>query len=261
MLAPAQLDTAMQALRTAEESFRDEGDARITKDLAYLAMRKAEIAEAAAGLEGANRERAQADKDFKKTQAALLDSAEAEGEATRRQLEAAERARKYLEAQAAAAKAELNKSKAELNRERKAREKAEKKLSAALASLAQVAQVKEEKRGVVITLSGAVLFATGKSALLPIAQSKLDDVAKALKDQGYKKIVVEGHTDSRGSESDNQVLSLRRAESVRSFLISRGIKSDKISSVGLGEQRPVASNKTADGRANNRRVELVVTPE
>jgi OOP family OmpA-OmpF porin len=96
---------------------------------------------------------------------------------------------------------------------------------------------------------------------LPIAQSKLNDVAKALKDQGYKAIVVEGHTDSRGSDENNMKLSQRRADSVRSHLITQGITADKITAVGWGESRPVADNDTAEGRANNRRVELVVTPE
>ena len=101
----------------------------------------------------------------------------------------------------------------------------------------------------------------GKYELLPIAQSKLDDVAKALKEQGFKAILVEGHTDSRGSAKMNEELSLQRAEAVRAHLISRGIPSDKIKAVGIGPARPIASNDTAEGRANNRRVELVVTPE
>ena len=125
----------------------------------------------------------------------------------------------------------------------------------------KIASVEEEKRGVVITLSGAVLFATGKYELLPIARTNLDQVAKAIGDQGYKKIIVEGHTDSRGSAQMNETLSLKRAESVRTYLVSRGIDSSKITAVGIGEVRPVAPNSTAEGRANNRRVELIVTPE
>jgi outer membrane protein OmpA-like peptidoglycan-associated protein len=85
-------------------------------------------------------------------------------------------------------------------------------------------------------------------------------VAKALTDQGFKSIIVEGHTDSRGKASDNDTLSLKRADSVRTYLVSRGIPSDKITSQGLGSSRSVADNSTADGRANNRRVEIVVSP-
>ena len=129
-----------------------------------------------------------------------------------------------------------------------------------MASLTEIAKVKEESRGMVITLSGAVLFATGRSELLPIAQDKLSEVAKALKDQGYQSILVEGHTDAQGSADKNQVLSLQRADSVRTYLVSQGIPSDKIRSAGLGPSRPVAENNTAEGRANNRRVEIVVEP-
>jgi outer membrane protein OmpA-like peptidoglycan-associated protein len=129
-----------------------------------------------------------------------------------------------------------------------------------MASLAEVAKVKEEARGMVITLSGAVLFATGKYELLPIARDKLDEVAKALVDQGYKGILVEGHTDSVGKASDNDTLSLKRAESVRTYLVSRGIPSDKIRASGIGSARSIADNSTPDGRANNRRVEIVVEP-
>ena len=111
-----------------------------------------------------------------------------------------------------------------------------------------------------ITLSGSVLFATGKYELLPIARQKLDEVAKALTDQGYKSMLVEGHTDSVGKASDNETLSLKRAESVRTYLVSRGIPSDKIRATGLGSSRSVSDNGTADGRANNRRVEIVVEP-
>jgi len=256
-LAPAQLDTAKQALRAAEESFREEGDTVETSDLAYMAQRRAVQAEAAAGIEQANREKKAADKEYKSVQGQLTDAARAELEATRKRLQeermAAKAALTEKEKEAAVAK-EL------AERERQARLDVEKKLGAALASLDKIAKIKEEKRGVVITLSGSVLFATGKWELLPIAQQRLDEVAKALKDQGYQKIIVEGHTDSRGGRQMNMNLSRKRAESVRSYLISRGIEGAKTTSVGIGPDRPVADNKTAEGRANNRRVELVVTP-
>ncbi len=112
-----------------------------------------------------------------------------------------------------------------------------------------------------ITLSGSVLFATGQSDLLKIAKDKLDQVAKALTDQGFKSIVVQGYTDSRGNAADNDRLSLRRAQSVRDYLVTRGVPSEKATAEGLGSSKPVADNATADGRAENRRVEIVVTPE
>jgi len=230
--APAQLDTAKQSLARAEQSFQDNGDEPVTKDLAYVADRRAKLAAAEGSREQAERARAQMDKDFKSTEIDAL-------ETTKSKLEHEQRAR-----------AEAEKGLAD----------AQKKLSLAMASLAEIAKVKEESRGVVITLSGSVLFATGKSALLPIAQEKLSEVAKALNDQGFKSLLVEGHTDSQGSADKNMVLSQERAESVRTYLISQGIPSDKIKAQGIGSSRPVADNSTAEGRANNRRVEIVVEP-
>jgi outer membrane protein OmpA-like peptidoglycan-associated protein len=149
----------------------------------------------------------------------------------------------------------------EIEEEKAKRKQAEERAKAALASLEEMGKVKEEARGTVITLDGSVLFASGKYDLLPIARQKLTDIAHALRDQGYKKMTVEGHTDSRGSESTNRSLSENRAMSVRTLLVSEGIEPDKISSVGLGESRPIADNNSAEGRANNRRVEIIVVPE
>jgi outer membrane protein OmpA-like peptidoglycan-associated protein len=238
-LAPAELDTAKQALDKAEKSFEDEGDDPPTPDLAYIAERRALIAEAAAAKLAAERDAEKADKMFKDAQLDGLDKAKSDLSKERQAGE---------------------KTKAELSAEKVARAEAERKAAAAMASLAEVAKVKEEARGMVITLSGAVLFATGKYELLPIARDKLDEVAKALNDQGYKGMLVEGHTDSVGKASDNETLSLKRAESVRTYLVSRGIPSDKIRATGLGSSRSIADNSTPDGRANNRRVEIVVEP-
>ena len=125
--------------------------------------------------------------------------------------------------------------------------------------LAAIAAVKEEARGVVITLSGSVLFASGKYELLNTAMTKLDQVAEALKAQdASKRMVVEGHTDSQGSAASNQPLSLNRANAVRNYLVSKGVAGDKISAVGMGSSRGVADNNTAENRANNRRVEIVI---
>ncbi len=275
-LTPAALDDARQALDRAEQAFQGSEDDGKISNLSYLATRRADIAASIGRTQAAMQARAQAEKDRLSLQEALQKSTTAKLTATERKLEkerlARERAaedaarrEKNLKMTAAqrekALKEKEAKTKAELAKERAARKKLEGKYAAALASLAEVAKIKEEKRGVVITLSGAVLFATGKHTLLALAKNKLDDVAKAVKDQGFKSITVEGHTDSRGSSNKNRELSVRRAESVRTYLVSRGIKSSKIKAVGIGEDRPIASNKTAEGRANNRRVELIVVPE
>jgi outer membrane protein OmpA-like peptidoglycan-associated protein len=120
--------------------------------------------------------------------------------------------------------------------------------------------LREEQRGLVLTLSGSVLFSSGKATLLPSAQDRLTQVAEALRESKHQLITIEGHTDSRGSLSFNQVLSAQRAEAVRHFLVSRGIAPERIRAVGMGPDRPVAENRTAEGRANNRRVEIVLSP-
>jgi len=154
---------------------------------------------------------------------------------------------------------ELDRRNAQLEIEKQARLSAESKLASAMRDLVAIAAVKEEARGVVITLSGSILFASGKSALLSTAMTKLDQVSEALKAQDAdKRMVVEGHTDSQGSDSTNQRLSINRASAVRDYLVSRGVDSEKITAVGMGSSRPIADNKTAENRANNRRVEIII---
>ena len=257
-LAPVQLEEAKQALNEADQAFADGDDDQRVRDLSYIAQKKSQIAGAKGKREEAERDRQETEKSRVALQEDLLGVKSKALRKTQAQLDA-EKAEK--ERIAKEGRKEVARTKAELAAERKARLDTEKKLSAALRSLDEIAKVKEEQRGVVITLSGSVLFATGKYTLLAIARERLNEVAKAVKDQGYKQIVVEGHTDSRGSASANQDLSLKRAQEVRSHLISQGIDANKISAVGRGEDVPIASNDSAEGRANNRRVELVVTPE
>lgn len=271
-LAPVKLEEAKQALQDAEAAFKADEPKEEIVDLSYIAQRKAELAVSAGDQAAAQKNLEQARTDKEAAQQALYEGAQSQLSKTKEELEA-ERLRREREQRAAEAEkarleeaakkgqAEVERVKKQLEEERKARQSLEKELASAMASLAEVAQVKEEKRGVVITMSGSVLFATGKHELLPIAKDKLKDVAKAIEGQGYKKIVVEGHTDSRGAPADNEALSLRRAQEVRTYLISQGIKANKIEAEGYGERRPVATNDTPEGRANNRRVELVVTPE
>jgi outer membrane protein OmpA-like peptidoglycan-associated protein len=235
---PADLHTAKKALDAAERSFQEDGDTRATRDLAYIADRRAQIAEA----------RANASRSTETQQDTINDM----HSATSSQLG---RANKQLETQGQ----EMKNQEEKLATERAAREAAEKRAAQAAADLAKFASVKQEARGMVITLSGGVLFASAKSDLLPDAQVKLNSVAEALTQQDPdSKLVVEGHTDSQGGASYNQDLSQRRAQSVRDYLVSRGIAEDRITSQGFGSSRSIADNKSAEGRANNRRVEIVV---
>jgi outer membrane protein OmpA-like peptidoglycan-associated protein len=239
-LKPEVVHEAKVALDQAEASFADDATSDRTRDLSYVAQRKAEYAGAQGGLAGAVAQRDQATRDLQMLQAQGLQKAQGELSQTRQQL---------------AATGE------KLEMEKKARQEAEKRARDAIDKLAvAAATVKEEPRGTVITLPGAVLFPTGKWDLLPGAREKLDQVAEALKNQADHKMVVEGHTDSQGSEGSNQELSQRRAQTVRDYFVSRGVPSDIISATGVGQHRPVGDNRTADGRANNRRVEIIVQP-
>jgi len=106
-----------------------------------------------------------------------------------------------------------------------------------------------------------VLFDTGKATLKPGAREKLARVSGILVTHPDLKLEIEGHTDSVGSDECNQGLSERRAESVRSYLVSQRIAAQTITTAGFGESRPVATNDNAAGRQRNRRVELVVSGE
>jgi outer membrane protein OmpA-like peptidoglycan-associated protein len=150
--------------------------------------------------------------------------------------------------------AQLSDAQGQVDSEHQARLTAE---QSTLDALGKVAAVKREARGMVITLSGSVLFASGRSALLPGAQQRLDQVAQALKTSD-RTILVEGFSDSRGSATGNQQLSQSRAQAVLDYLVPRGIQAQRIRAVGQGSSRPIAQNNTAEGRANNRRVEIVV---
>ena len=105
----------------------------------------------------------------------------------------------------------------------------------------------------------SVHFDFDKATIRPDAKPVLDEAVNTLKqDEGWQALIVEGHTDSIGSEKYNMKLSQRRANAVREYLVQHGISASRIRSEGFGESNPVASNDTADGRAQNRRVELHV---
>jgi len=118
------------------------------------------------------------------------------------------------------------------------------------------------RRGDNITLNmpGNITFATDSSDLSPAFFSVLDSVGKVLDEYDQTVVEVAGHTDSTGSDAYNQSLSERRASSVASYLMSRGVMSQRMITVGMGERRPVADNGTATGRQANRRVEITMVP-
>ena len=121
-------------------------------------------------------------------------------------------------------------------------------------------QAKQTERGMVLTL-GDVLFDTGKATLKPGAYTTIDRLAKVLNSSKGSRVMIEGHTDSTGTDVNNQVLSEQRARAVETALLERGVSASQLSSVGKGESTPVAGNDTGSGRQANRRVELIFSQD
>jgi outer membrane protein OmpA-like peptidoglycan-associated protein len=231
-LSPTSVHEADLALQKAERSYQDDAKSPETRDMAYVAERKAQLAEVQASTMALEQQK---DQNL-----------------------AAQRARSAEAARAA--EGQLKQTQAQLDQERQARKEAETRARQALDKLAMAntMAVKDEPRGTVVTLPGNVLFASGKAELRPGAQGRLDQIATALKDDADHQITVEGHTDSRGSDTTTQALSQARAQAVRDYLVSRGLDQEHVKAVGLGASRPIADNASAEGRATNRRVEIVI---
>jgi len=292
-LAPAELDNAKDALDLAEESFESEGDEPVTRSLAFRAKRMAQIAAVEAEIYQAKRSTeenkelyisrseksratmkdqiAEYQREIDEREAAIernrseidkmeqsLEKAREAGEMTEAQL--AEK-RKTLEAKQSALaekEKELAVMQTELKSERERRKELQERLETAMKKLDEFADIQEDAERMVITLSGEVLFEVGKSALRTSAKRKLDEVAQVLLAKRDANIDVLGHTDSQGKAEMNQELSRDRALSVKNYLVTQGIADDRIDAIGKGETQPVATNDTPEGRANNRRVEIVV---
>lgn len=109
-----------------------------------------------------------------------------------------------------------------------------------------------------VTYAADAFFDFDKSVLKPAGKAKLDDLVGKIKGINLEVIIAVGHTDSVGSDSYNQKLSVRRSEAVKAYLVSKGIEKNRVYTEGKGEKQPVADNKTREGRAKNRRVEIEV---
>ncbi|HXH93977.1 MAG TPA: OmpA family protein [Thermoanaerobaculia bacterium] len=237
-----QLDLLRQSLEREAETRRQLADQQQQAIAAAEARRKQTDAEAAAL-------RQQAENATQQAQAAQAEAQTANAQAQQANAQA-------QQAQAAAQQAQ---SQLEETRRELAERDAETRRLRIQNELNRIAATRSDPRGLIVTLSGGILFDTGKTALKPGAKATLKRIAAQIATDPSLKIAVEGHTDNVGGKDTNQALSEKRADAVRDYLVSAGIPSDHISASGKGEESPIVTNKTAAGRQQNRRVELVIT--
>jgi flagellar motor protein MotB len=237
-LDPAQVHDAQVALARAERAYNEDPSAPEIHDLAIVAHLKAMTAEAQA--QGAQAEQAKAvairERDMLKEAARQAD------------LGAAQKAQATVE-----------KTREELEATLEKRAELAKRIREAIVPIEKFASIKDSDRGLVVTLYSDMLFKGNDSKLTPQGKTKLDLVTKALKNEDCK-LSVEGHTDSLAGYG-NTDLSERRADAVKSYLVSKGLPPETVSSVGFGATRPLGDNSSLEGRAENRRIEIIVQPK
>ena len=224
--ASVPLREAHQALQRAEREWTDHHDTEEVQHLATLASQRVEIARAAAEKQVAEAQIQQGTEDRDQV---LLDARTREAQRAQQQAQVA-----TSQAQAATSQVQ--------------------QLQQELAAL----KAKQTERGLVLTL-GDVLFETGKAELRPGALQNLYPLVTFLQKYPERRAVIEGYTDSVGSDAYNLDLSERRADAVRDFLLQNGVNPAQLTTRGYGKASPVASNATAEGRQQNRRVELIIS--
>ena len=255
--AQVEIREAEEAVRLAEQPLPRSVDQALAAHRVYMADHKLEIARARANTRyaesqrsvlGEERERARLAARTREADRARADADLARGQAGRAQADAqmardeAERARRAADA-ARAAETES--------------EAAAARRAAELQRQIEILEAEITSRGLVLTL-GDVLFATASAQLQGGAYGNLDKLVSFLDQYPERRVHVEGHTDNVGEVEYNRDLSRRRADSVRRFLIERGIASERITTAGIGMDQPVASNANASGRQMNRRVEIII---
>jgi len=249
-------ETARLKREAEEERLRAQAQADAARAETERLRRESDARESAAVME-ANRVKAE-------NEARAL-AAKAETDKMRLESEAriaaaaaeADRLKRENEAQRAASQAELDR--AAQQRAQLEKEKAELRIQL-LRQFNTILQTRDTARGLIVNMSD-VLFDTGKFTLRPLAREKLAKVAGIVSGHPGLRLDIEGHTDSVGGVEYNQRLSEQRGGAVREYLLSQGMPSTSVTAKGLGKTQPVASNDTAQGRQQNRRVEIVISGE
>ncbi len=254
--APLDLRTAESSLRIAENLWKADAEPAEVSHQAYLALQRTAIARETANQKVAEATIAAASSERAKVQ---LEARTKEAEWAQKQAMASSR-----EAQDATQAAELARQRAEeasarLADKSAAVQQAEERARQLEAELAELQGVKSE-RGLVITL-GDVLFDTGKAELKGGAVVTISKITNFMRTYPTRTLLVEGFTDSVGSDAYNLDLSERRANAVRSALTAGGVEAERVQVRGYGEAYPIASNNTPEGRQLNRRVEIIISDE
>lgn len=236
--------TARSATQMAE-------DARV---IAYRRIQEERQAAERAAAEQARQEAALRTAEAQRAQADRLAAEKARADAERAQSQAESLAQR-AQADRAAAEAEAERARAAADQARAERDEMRRRL---VQQLGTILETRETARGVIVSI-GDVLFDFDRATLKQDARERLAKVAGVLLAYPGLVLHLEGHTDSVGTEAYNRKLSLERAEAVRNYFIQQGVQGGNATAAGLGQDHPVASNDTAEGRQQNRRVELVVT--
>lgn len=249
--APVAMRDAESAVAKAEQSEKDPSE---TAHLVYLADHKIQIARANAQTNFTEEQRKAISEQNSKIQLDArtreADLAKSKNSVLQAQNDSANR--RGAELQAQANNANMRNEQLQAQNDNADRRNAD--LQAQLLAL----EGKQTDRGMVLTL-GDVLFSTGRSDIKPGGVSKLNRLTAFLAQAPDRSVRIEGHTDNRGGQELNQVLSQRRAESVATYLTGHGIQSGRVTAVGQGYSSPIADNKTEAGRQANRRVEVIIS--
>jgi outer membrane protein OmpA-like peptidoglycan-associated protein len=245
--APDTLARAQQSLQTAQDLSEHKSRKKELVTYARAAVQTAEDAR----IMTIRKKRAE-DEEQAKQQAQNAQLATAQAQATAEQ-QAAERAR----AEARAAEAEVQAARAH-QQTQQANDQTEQMRERLKAQLNQVLATRESARGLIVNMSD-VLFDFNKYTLKPEAREKLAKVSGILLAYPGLNLQVEGYTDNIGSDDYNQKLSEQRAEAVRDYLVSQGVAQTSVTAMGYGKNDPIADNSTNEGRAQNRRVQMVVS--
>jgi len=248
--ASANVQKAQDSLNRAEDYYqRKQGSGPI----GTVAREAVQAAEAARVMSMKNQQQQEADHE---RQAAADREAQARADADRQQQAAAQAQAQASQAQADAQAAQQAKAEADQARQQAETDKQQMR-ARLLQQLNQVLETKDTARGLIVNMPD-VLFDTGKAELKSTARERLAKVAGILVAYPDMKVEIDGYTDSTGSLPFNEQLSQQRADSVRSYLASQGVKDSSLTTQGFGPDNPIASNDTPTGRQQNRRVELVV---